>query len=112
MFAMLDGAGIRFTAHERRLGIQIDALVDDDVAVFVDSPFWHLRDTRELARLTPYWQERLLRNRKRDRRQVRMLRQGGYTVVRFWADELRADRVIRRLRAAMSKAAHRARAEV
>lgn len=53
------------------------------MAVFVDSRFWHgqLRATR-LALMAPYWQDKLLRNRRRDVAVNRTLARGGWLVIR------------------------------
>lgn len=107
LFNVLTEAGIEFQAHQRVAGVSVDAVVQGTVLVFVDSPFWHLRDVRELDRLSPYWQARLLRNRKRDRRQVRHLRTQGYTVIRFWADQIEPGYVTRRVRSGCTRAARR-----
>lgn len=104
LFGLLEKAGVRHVRHARVLGIEVDALVADTVLVFVDSPFWHLRDTRDLQRISPHWQQRLLRNRRRDRSQTRALRAAGYTVVRIWAD-LVGPETIPRIRRAVARAA-------
>jgi DNA mismatch endonuclease (patch repair protein) len=100
LFNVLNSARIRFRNHVRIHGISVDALILKRIAVFVDSPFWHLRDEEELGRMSPYWQIRLLRNRQRDRRQRRALRAHGFIVLRFWADRLTSEAVLRRIRAA------------
>jgi DNA mismatch endonuclease Vsr len=105
LFAMLDQAGIRYKPHAIVAGITVDALVGDGVVLFVDSPFWHLRAKSELRRLSPYWQNRLVVNTQRDKRQTRLLRGESYVVLRFWADELVANRVLRRLRMAVIRSA-------
>jgi DNA mismatch endonuclease (patch repair protein) len=85
-------------------GVNVDVVIGG-VLVFVDSPFWHLRDAAILDRLAPRWQEKLLRNRARDRKQTRQLRKQGFTVVRIWADELDGEVVARRVRRAMARQA-------
>jgi len=92
LFTILSRGGFSFTPHERIAGVSVDAVLDERVVLFVDSPFWHLRDARLLDRLSPYWQMRLRRNRRRDRRQTRGLRAAGFTVVRLWADEVEEQR--------------------
>ena len=54
------------------------------VAVFVDSDFWHgrLPDARIQA-MTPYWRDKMLRNRERDERVDRSLVGDGWVVVRI-----------------------------
>lgn len=101
LFEVLVGLRLPFERHKVVQHVSIDALVAEHVAVFVDSPFWHLRDPETLSRLSPYWQGRLVANRLRDRRQTRALRGAGFTVVRIWADEVAAQRTTRRLRRAV-----------
>ena len=108
LFAILTEAKVPFETHSRVEGISVDALLDDRVAIFVDSPFWHLRDLGTLQRMSEPWQQKLLRNRRRDRTQTRLLRAEGYTVIRFWEDDLKGDRVLRRVRNAVSRARRRA----
>ena len=103
-FELLIRAGLRISPHERVCGITVDALVEDRVVVFVDSPFWHLRDPEELKRLSPHWQDRLRKNKARDRRQTRLLRQAGYSVVRIWADQVSLEgEVVRRVGRVLSR---------
>jgi DNA mismatch endonuclease Vsr len=107
LFSILSEAGIKFTTHVRLGNVIADALLDRAVVIFVDSPFWHLRDKGELKRLSPYWRKRLIKNWTRDRRQERMLRRRGYCVIRFWADRLEGGSVLRRIQAAKHRAKER-----
>jgi DNA mismatch endonuclease (patch repair protein) len=107
LFSILRRAGIKFKRHARVADITVDALVGKRVVVFVDSPFWHLRDSKELTRMSLHWQQRLKRNWARDRRQERNLRRRGYSVVRVWADRLDQAQVLRRIEAARSRAKER-----
>jgi len=61
------------------------------VAVFVDGCFWHGHDCGK--NVTPKtnaqaWGEKIERNRARDRRVSRALRDRGWTVVRIWECDL------------------------
>jgi DNA mismatch endonuclease (patch repair protein) len=105
LFSLLSEAGIRYQPYVKVDGITVDALVKRRVVIFVDSPFWHLRNSRDLSRLSTYWQARLLKNKRRDREQVRRLRRDDYIVVRLWADQLDRQRVLRRLTLAISELA-------
>lgn len=107
LFSILTRAGLKFKRHLRVEDITVDALVDKRVVVFVDSPFWHLRDRKELARMSRYWQRRLERNWARDRRQERHLRKRGYSVVRLWADRLDKAQILCRIEAARLRAKKR-----
>ncbi|MDP9175741.1 MAG: very short patch repair endonuclease [Planctomycetota bacterium] len=60
------------------------------VAVFVDGCFWHKcpRCFRRPQSNNAYWDDKFQRNRRRDRRVNRQLRQLGWKVLRIWAHEL------------------------
>ena len=67
------------------------------VAVFCDGDFWHGKDwetrSAKLAVGTNpgYWLAKVARNIERDREQERALLAMGWTVLRFWESEIRAD---------------------
>lgn len=77
------------------------------LAMFVDGCFWH---GHECGRnLTPKrnalaWQEKIYRNKRRDREITRLLRGSGWTVIRIWECALgkRPSQCIRRIRKASS----------
>lgn len=71
------------------------------VAVFVDGCFWHgcPQCYRRPASNREYWDEKVQRNRSRDRAVVRALRAEGWKVVRIWEHQLaHSRRVASRLR--------------
>jgi DNA mismatch endonuclease (patch repair protein) len=75
------------------------------VAVFVDGAFWHGHPTRAKIPKTrrAWWLAKIEGNKARDRRQNRLLRKHGWTVVRIWQHELERKhlhRALRKLRAA------------
>lgn len=61
------------------------------LAVFIDGDFWHgnPRRFRIPKSNKPYWRQKILSNRMRDRRVGRRLRQLGWAVARFWESSLR-----------------------
>lgn len=62
------------------------------VAVFVDGDFWHgWRFPQWRSKLATRWQVKIEGNRKRDIRCRRRLRRMGWTVVRIWEHQVRAD---------------------
>ena len=70
------------------------------VAVFVDGSFWHGHPQF----FTPgksgsYWDEKIARNKRRDRRTSRTYRREGWTVIRVWdfAVERDASRAARKV---------------
>lgn len=78
------------------------------VAIFVDGCFWHgCRQHGTMPKTNAaFWKAKFVRNRKRDQMADRELAILGWTVVRIWEHELRADlsetarelrRVVRRL---------------
>jgi DNA mismatch endonuclease (patch repair protein) len=65
------------------------------VAVFCDGDFWHGRDWRRLSRKlhsgtnASYWIPKIKANRNRDRRNDRLLKRQGWTVIRIWEKDIR-----------------------
>jgi DNA mismatch endonuclease, patch repair protein len=98
MAAVIEGTGLCFREQVPVAGVTVDFVVEDRVVVFVDSPFWHLRDPATLGRLSDYWKQRLLSNRRRDRRQTAILRASGYAVLRVWADQVSTPAAARRIK--------------
>jgi DNA mismatch endonuclease (patch repair protein) len=98
LFSILHAAAIPFETHPRIGRMEADAIINGRLLIFVDSPFWHLRDERLLGRLSPHWKARLVRNKQRDARQRRHLRKLGFSVIRIWADEVEERRVLSRIR--------------
>lgn len=64
------------------------------VALFVDGCFWH--GCPQCYKLPgdnkPYWSDKLRRNKARDRRNSRLLRKEGWSVLHVWEHSLRDDR--------------------
>lgn len=61
------------------------------IAVFVDGCFWHgcpKHATQPKTNAT-FWQEKIARNKARDRKVNRLLRAKGWTVLRVWEHDLR-----------------------
>jgi DNA mismatch endonuclease (patch repair protein) len=103
LFSILKAAGIPFKPHVRIGRMEVDAVVYDRLFVFVDSPFWHLRERGEAKRLSSHWRQRLLRNKRRDNRQRRQLRRLGFSIIRFWADEVKENLVLSRIQRVLKK---------
>jgi DNA mismatch endonuclease (patch repair protein) len=63
------------------------------VAVFVDGCFWHgcARGCKPLPLDNPFWSEKIMQNRRRDRAVMRTLRGNGWRVIRIWEHELAGD---------------------
>jgi DNA mismatch endonuclease (patch repair protein) len=74
------------------------------VAVFVDGCFWHgcPKHGRKPQSNRKYWNQKLARNKARDRAVTRALKRDGWVVLRIWEHELKAgakvaDRIAKRL---------------
>jgi len=67
------------------------------VAVFCDGDFWHGRNWHRLSKKLEkganafYWIPKIDANRKRDRRNDRLLKKDGWTVVRLWETDIHDD---------------------
>lgn len=96
--SLLFKRGLRFRKNVRALPGKPDIVFPSArVAVFCDGDFWHGRDWPRLARKlragnnAPYWMAKIKANRDRDRRNDRLLGQGGWTVVRLWETDIRGN---------------------
>lgn len=89
MKKILAKSGLRYQMYPNLFG-KPDFLVEDRIAVFCDSSFWHgknwgrLRRKLLLGRNSDYWVSHINANRQRDRRVTAELRKRGFKVVRFW----------------------------
>lgn len=100
---ILRSVGIRFRRHPRNLPGQPDfLLVDQRVVVFVHGCFWHGHAVCRKGTTRPvsnrlFWNEKIEKNRRRDRRTAAHLRGAGFSVLTIWECEISADRLCRRL---------------
>jgi len=99
--AELSRLGLHYRRNVNDLPGKPDFVFDEErLIVFVDGDFWHgWRFPSWKHKLQGYWQEKIDRNRKRDRANFRRLRRQGWTVIRVWEHELKRDisRVIARI---------------
>jgi DNA mismatch endonuclease (patch repair protein) len=86
-------AGIRYRLHDHKLPGRPDLVFRKEaLIVFIDGDFWHgYRFPQWKARLGPYWQAKIERNRCRDRLNRRRLQRLGWEVMRIWEHELLLD---------------------
>lgn len=80
------------------------AFEKQNVAVFLDSCFWHgcPKHLRRPSSNTVYWQAKIEKNIKRDRRQRAALRRLGWRAIRVWEHELgNPQGIIRKVRRAL-----------
>lgn len=86
---LLRAAGVRYRRDVARLPGRPDfVLIEADIALFVHGCFWHGHDCARGARVPKnnrdYWVAKVARNRRRDRRVARKLREAGYAVWTLW----------------------------
>ena len=62
----------------------------DKIAVFCDASFWHGRDfgRKPVDVNHEYWDAKIRRNMQRDQEVNKQLRALGWTVLRFWDEEI------------------------
>jgi DNA mismatch endonuclease (patch repair protein) len=84
---------IRFRLHDKSLPGRPDIVIKKyKLAIFVDGEFWHgfdwkqRRDQIKSNRL--FWIPKIERNMQKDARTNRALRDMGYVVFRFWAQDI------------------------
>jgi DNA mismatch endonuclease (patch repair protein) len=85
--------GYRFRKHVRTLpGTPDIVFVKERVAVFVDGDFWHgYRFPQWKAALSEFWQQKIEKNRRRDRTNFAKLRRTGWKVLRLWKHQVTHD---------------------
>lgn len=86
--------GYRFRLYRRELPGAPDLVFPArSKVIFVHGCFWHGHPCKRGARLpkanAAYWLEKITRNKKRDQRHRRQLRQQGWSVLVLWECQLR-----------------------
>ena len=94
----LSARGLRYRLHDGALQGKPDIVIRRArLVIFVDGDFWHGRDwKRRRAKLArgsnaAYWIAKIKANIARDRRVTRILRAGGWIVLRFWESDVIRD---------------------
>ncbi len=61
------------------------------IAVFIDSDFWHGHPTRFIhpKSNTDYWENKIIRNKQRDKLVNKSLKQEGWQVIRIWEYDIK-----------------------
>lgn len=85
--------GVRFSRHVAGLPGKPDiAFKKQKVAVFIDGGFWHgYRFAQWSSSLSPFWQQKIAGNIRRDRRNFGRLRRTGWRVIRLWQHQIERD---------------------
>lgn len=84
---------IRYESHAIDLPGKPDFVFrQKKLVVFVDGDFWHgWHISKWQHKLSPYWLEKILKNRKRDQANFRKLRASGWKVIRIWEHSVKKD---------------------
>ena len=88
----LEKLNLNFTKHEKTLIGKPDIVFHNKkVVVFIDSDFWHGHPVRFVMPKTntEYWEEKIARNKKRDRKVNQELKKAGWTVLRIWEYDIK-----------------------
>jgi DNA mismatch endonuclease, patch repair protein len=91
------GLGLRFRLRRRLLGVTTPDFVlpGPMVAVYVDGCYWHgcpVHGTVTFKGPNRHlWEQKISANRARDESNVRLLNLEGWTVLRFWECQVKAD---------------------
>ena len=88
--------GLRFRKHYNKLPGKPDIVfTKQKIAIFLDSDFWHGRNWPKLReRLNTnsnYWIPKIEKNIIRDNQTNQLLNDLGWTVLRYWESDIRAD---------------------
>jgi DNA mismatch endonuclease (patch repair protein) len=91
--SVLHKRGLRFRKHVKGLPGRPDIVFSRArVAVFIDGDFWHgYRYPSWENKMSHFWRKKISKNRERDARNHRRLRQAGWTVIRLWQHEIQKD---------------------
>jgi len=88
--ACLIEKGLKYERHSKDLPGKPDFVFRAvQLAVFVDGDYWHgFRFPLWRHKLSPFWQEKIGKNRLRDRRNFAKLRRQGWKVIRLWEHQI------------------------
>ncbi len=115
--ALLRAHGVKHRRHVRRLPGTPDFVVPTArLVIFIHGCFWHGHPACAKGKQLPktrrtFWRAKIARNRARDARDVRRLRNLDYSVFTFWECGLRGGRLPARLRTRLGLAAEPAAAK-
>lgn len=81
---------LKYEKQPKIIGHPDFVLKEEKIAIFCDSSFWHGRPTskQHFKRNRFFWEQKIEENRRRDRKNNRVLRKLGWKVLRFWDDDI------------------------
>lgn len=85
--------GLRFRKHVTELPGKPDIVFSRaKVVVFIDGDFWHgYRLPTWEHTVSDFWKKKIGKNRERDKKNHRKLKEMGWTVIRIWQHDLNRD---------------------
>lgn len=100
---MLHKAGYRYRLHVAKLPGKPDLVfVRKQKVIFIHGCFWHMHECFGQARIpksnVEFWTIKLRKNKERDDRNLRELRQLGWRCLIIWECELRNEELLAKLR--------------
>lgn len=87
-------SGIRYRKKYKIFNCHPDIVITKyKIAIFCDGEFWHGKTSEKYAVSTnkEYWNEKIKRNVERDLENTIMLRDNGWSVIRFWEGDIMKD---------------------
>lgn len=83
--------GIRYRKNFKVCNCHPDIVITKyKIAVFCDGDFWHGKPSKYTIKTnTDYWNEKIKRNIERDLENTIVLRDNGWTVLRFWESDIK-----------------------
>lgn len=90
-YADLKNYGLKFKKHLKTIRGTPDIVFPDKrICVFLESDFWHGWYYPVWKKSLPeYWQTKIERNRKRDKRTIGYLKRNGWIVLRIWEHQIK-----------------------
>lgn len=92
----IHGMGLRYGLHNRKLPGSPDIVMRRfKTVIFVHGCFWHGHENCKYYRLpksnTKFWQDKVSKNRARDKRDIEALHKLGWNVIIIWECELKTE---------------------
>ncbi|MFA5135866.1 MAG: very short patch repair endonuclease [Patescibacteria group bacterium] len=86
VFRLLKERGYKFSKHAKIITGKPDIVFRKHrVVVFVDGEFWHGKNfQRWKSKLSEFWHTKITANIERDKKNTRLLKLKGWTVIRLW----------------------------
>ncbi len=102
--------GYRYRRNYPRIEGKPDfVFVKKRIAIFCDGDYWHGKNWNEakhrIKSNIEFWHNKIENNMKRDRKVNRILKQQGWTVLRFWESDIKKnlDKCMKKVDRIMSK---------